>query len=66
MRRKLIPGPALILADCHCIAHGIDMQKGMKQQDLAVACGYWPLFRYNPALREINENPSCWTARGRR
>ena len=51
------PGPALILAYCHCIAHGIDMQKGMKQQDLAVASGYWPLFRYNPALREIGENP---------
>jgi pyruvate-ferredoxin/flavodoxin oxidoreductase len=33
------------------------MQRGMKQQDLAVACGYWPLFRYNPALREVGENP---------
>ena len=42
------PGPSLILAYCHCIAHGIDMRHGMKQQDLAVACGYWPLFRYNP------------------
>ena len=51
------PGPSLILAYCHCIAHGIDMQRGMKQQDLAVACGYWPLFRYNPALREVGENP---------
>ena len=51
------PGPALILAYCHCIAHGIDMRKGMKQQDLAVASGYWPLFRYNPALREIGKNP---------
>jgi pyruvate-ferredoxin/flavodoxin oxidoreductase len=51
------PGPTLILAYCHCIAHGIDMQQGMKQQDLAVACGYWPLFRYNPALREIGRNP---------
>ena len=50
-------GPSLILAYCHCIAHGIDMQHGMKQQDLAVACGYWPLFRYNPALREVGENP---------
>ena len=50
-------GPSLILAYCHCIAHGIDMQRGMKQQDLAVACGYWPLFRYNPALREVGENP---------
>jgi pyruvate-ferredoxin/flavodoxin oxidoreductase len=51
------PGPSLILAYCHCIAHGIDMQQGMKQQDLAVACGYWPLFRYNPSLREVDRNP---------
>jgi pyruvate-ferredoxin/flavodoxin oxidoreductase len=50
-------GPSLILAYCHCIAHGIDMQFGMKQQDLAVASGYWPLFRYNPAMRSIGENP---------
>jgi len=51
------PGSSLIVAYCHCIAHGIDMQQGMKQQDLAVACGYWPLFRYNPALREVGTNP---------
>jgi pyruvate-ferredoxin/flavodoxin oxidoreductase len=51
------PGPSLILAYSHCIAHGIDMQFGMKQQDLAVACGYWPLFRYNPTMREIGKNP---------
>jgi len=51
------PGPSLILAYCHCIAHGIDMQKGLAQQDLAVASGYWPLFRYNPAMREVGENP---------
>jgi pyruvate-ferredoxin/flavodoxin oxidoreductase len=51
------PGPSLILSYCHCIAHGIDMQRGLSQQDLAVACGYWPLFRYNPAMRDIGENP---------
>ena len=50
-------GPSLILAYSHCIAHGIDMQFGMKQQDLAVATGYWPLFRYNPALRDVGANP---------
>jgi pyruvate-ferredoxin/flavodoxin oxidoreductase len=50
-------GPSLILAYCHCIAHGIDMQRGMKQQDLAVASGYWPLFRYNPSLRDVGNNP---------
>jgi len=51
------PGPSLILAYCHCIAHGIDMQQGLRQQDLAVATGYWPLFRYNPAMREAGANP---------
>jgi pyruvate-ferredoxin/flavodoxin oxidoreductase len=50
-------GSSLILAYSHCIAHGIDMEKGMRQQDLAVASGYWPLFRYNPALRNVDENP---------
>ena len=33
-------GPSIILAYCHCIAHGIDMRLGLHQQDLAVACGY--------------------------
>ena len=36
-------GTSLILAYSQCIAHGIDMRFGMKQQDLAVASGYWPL-----------------------
>ncbi len=43
-------GPSLIIAYSHCIAHGIDMRKGLDQQRLAVQSGYWPLFRYNPAL----------------
>lgn len=50
-------GPSLILAYSHCIAHGIDMEKGLTQQKLAVASGYWPLIRYNPALRKKGENP---------
>jgi pyruvate-ferredoxin/flavodoxin oxidoreductase len=50
-------GPSLIIAYSHCIAHGIDMRFGMKQQDLAVASGYWPLIRYNPAMRKVGENP---------
>src|SRR6516162_2911817 len=50
-------GPSLILAYSHCIAHGIDMRHGMKQQDLAVASGHWPLFRFDPAIRNIGENP---------
>jgi pyruvate-ferredoxin/flavodoxin oxidoreductase len=50
-------GPSLILAYCHCIAHGIDMQYGMRQQELAVASGYWPLFRFNPSMRKVGSNP---------
>ena len=51
------PGPSIILAYCHCIAHGFDLRHGMKQQDLATASGYWPLFRYNPAMRDVGEAP---------
>ena len=50
-------GTSLILAYSQCIAHGIDMRFGMKQQDLAVASGYWPLLRFNPTMRAIGQNP---------
>ena len=51
------PGPSLILAYSHCIAHGYDMSKGLQQQKLATMCGYWPLVRYNPALRDAGKKP---------
>ncbi len=51
------PGPALILAYSHCIAHGYDMMYGAEQQKNAVQSGYWPLFRYNPALAAEGKNP---------
>jgi pyruvate-ferredoxin/flavodoxin oxidoreductase len=50
-------GPSLIIAYSHCIAHGINMTKGMEQQKLATATGYWPLFRYNPDLAATGRNP---------
>jgi pyruvate-ferredoxin/flavodoxin oxidoreductase len=50
-------GPSLIIAYSQCIAHGIDMRYGMKQQDLAVACGYWPLMRFNPAMQTVGRSP---------
>lgn len=50
-------GPSLILAYSHCIAHGINMEKGLDQQQMAVASGYWPLIRYNPVLRKNDQNP---------
>jgi pyruvate-ferredoxin/flavodoxin oxidoreductase len=51
------PGPSIIIAYSHCIAHGYDMAFGMNQQKAAVLSGYWPLLRYNPALREQGKNP---------
>jgi pyruvate-ferredoxin/flavodoxin oxidoreductase len=50
-------GPALILAYSHCIAHGYDLKNGLNQQHNAVASGHWPLLRYNPTLRNKNQNP---------
>ncbi len=50
-------GPSIIIAYSHCIAHGIDMARGMTNQKLAVETGYWPLFRYNPALIAEGKNP---------
>ncbi|MGA1531342.1 MAG: pyruvate:ferredoxin (flavodoxin) oxidoreductase, partial [Kiritimatiellia bacterium] len=51
------PGPSLIIAYSHCIAHGIEMANGLKQQKLAVDSGYWPLYRFNPALLGTGTNP---------
>ncbi len=50
-------GPSLIIAYSHCIAHGINMAKGLEQQELAVKSGYWPLYRYDPRLKEEGKNP---------
>ncbi|MCX8025992.1 MAG: 4Fe-4S binding protein, partial [Thermanaerothrix sp.] len=50
-------GPSLIIAYSHCIAHGIDMRKGLDQQKRAVQSGVWPVFRYNPLLAEEGKNP---------
>ena len=50
-------GPSLIIAYSHCIAHGIEMSKGLEQQKLAVQSGHWPLYRYNPDLLDEGKNP---------
>jgi len=42
------PGPSIIIAYSHCIAHGYDMVHGLEQQKLAVKTGYWPLYRFDP------------------
>ena len=50
-------GPSIIIAYSHCIAHGINMTKGVDENRNAVSCGYWPLYRYNPALAAEGKNP---------
>ncbi len=50
-------GPSLIIAYAPCINHGINMGKAQEEIKKAVACGYWPLYRYNPAKAEAGENP---------
>ena len=51
------PGPSLIIAYAHCIAHGINITKGLENQDAAVQAGRWQLYRYNPALNAEGKNP---------
>jgi pyruvate-ferredoxin/flavodoxin oxidoreductase len=51
------PGPSLILAYSHCIAHGIDMTTAMSHQKDLVKCGFWPLYRYDPRLAHDGGHP---------
>ena len=58
-RGRVLPGPSLIIAYSHCIAHGIDLDRGVgaKQQSLAVDSGQWLLYRYDPRRADTGENP---------
>ena len=49
LEAEAYPGPSIVIAYSHCIAHGYEMSHGIDQQRLAVNTGYWPLFRYNPS-----------------
>ena len=51
------PGPSLIIAYSHCIAHGYDMAQGVAQQKLAVTSGVWPLYRFDPRRLVKGEPP---------
>ena len=50
-------GPSIIIAYAHCIAHGINMTTAVDEQKKVVSSGYWPLYRYNPALVAEGKNP---------
>ena len=51
------PGPSLIIAYSHCIAHGYNLVNGYEHQKQAVNCGHWPLYRFDPQLKEKGKNP---------
>ena len=61
------PGPSLVIAYAPCINHGIKgkeadgkkrgMNRSQHEEDLAVKCGYWHLWRFNPELAKEGKNP---------
>jgi pyruvate-ferredoxin/flavodoxin oxidoreductase len=57
-------GPSIIIAYSHCIAHGINMGKGMQNQKAAVDSGYWQLYRFNPDLAKEGKNPFKMDSKG--
>jgi len=57
-------GPSIIIAYSHCIAHGIDMAKGMQNQKAAVDSGHWQLYRYNPDMAKEGKNPFKLESKG--
>ena len=50
-------GPSILIAYATCIAHGFDLTYTIEHMRSAVDSGYWPLYRYNPGLRELGRNP---------
>ena len=57
LEAEAYPGPSLIIAYSHCIAHGYDMAHGAAQQKLAVDSGVWPLYRFDPRRIAKGEPP---------
>jgi pyruvate-ferredoxin/flavodoxin oxidoreductase len=55
LEAQAYPGPSLVIAYSHCIAHGYDMARGLDQQALAVQSAYWPLYRFDPRRKEKGE-----------
>jgi len=51
------PGPSLVITYSHCIAHGIDMAKGLHEQRKAVESGAWVLYRFDPRRAAQGQNP---------
>jgi pyruvate-ferredoxin/flavodoxin oxidoreductase len=50
-------GPSILISYATCIAHGFDLTYTIEHMKGAVQSGYWPLYRYNPKLKDIGRNP---------
>ena len=57
LEAEAYPGPSLLIAYSHCIAHGYDMAFGAEQQRLAVESGVWPLYRFDPRRIAAGQSP---------
>ncbi|MCX6557144.1 MAG: hypothetical protein NTW95_06895, partial [Candidatus Aminicenantes bacterium] len=63
LEAEAYPGPSIIIAYSPCIMHGIDMGFSSEEAKKAVQAGYWPLYRYNPALANEGKNPFLYESK---
>ncbi|MCU0237413.1 MAG: thiamine pyrophosphate-dependent enzyme, partial [Acidobacteria bacterium] len=63
LEAEAYPGPAIVIAYSPCIMHGIDMGFSSEEAKKAVQSGYWPLYRYNPALAAEGKNPFIYESK---
>ena len=63
MEAEAYPGPSLVIAYAPCIAHGFNMRFSIAEEKKAVTSGYWPLFRYNPLLKDEGKNPFIYESK---
>jgi pyruvate-ferredoxin/flavodoxin oxidoreductase len=63
LEAEAYPGPSIIIAYSSCIMHGINMGYSSEEQKKAVQSGYWPLYRYNPALIAAGKNPFIYESK---
>ncbi|MCX6554007.1 MAG: pyruvate:ferredoxin (flavodoxin) oxidoreductase [Candidatus Aminicenantes bacterium] len=63
LEAEAYPGPSIVIAYSPCIMHGIDMGFSSEEAKKAVQAGYWPLYRYNPALAGEGKNPFIYESK---
>ena len=63
LEAEAYPGPSIIIAYSPCIMHGFDMGYSSEEAKRAVQAGYWPLYRYNPALAADGKNPFVYESK---